>query len=136
MDSGKSILVLDDDPRACAYLGDLLRHAGFAVDVEHSCKTAIKRLGEKSYDAILTDQWPAGGCGESVIHWLKAHDRRDPLIVMSALADYDLWIDLVNKGAADLLSKPVQPNQLYRALQLAMGARFFNESGWPQTLGV
>lgn len=120
------ILIMDDDPYIRAYLADVLRHFGFEVDQAGSCQGVIRRLEKRSYDGLLLDQWAGDGCGEQVLDWLRRSGREEPVIMMSALADYDLWIKLMNKGVADLLAKPVQPSQLKRSLQLAMGDRFFS----------
>lgn len=110
---------MDDDPHVCAYLEDLLRYFGYGVDCVQSCKSARKRVELRRYDGFLMDLWMADGRGDQMLDWLREQGHIQPVVMMSGLADYDLWIDLVNKGAADLIPKPVQPAQLKRVLELA-----------------
>ena len=115
----KQILLMDDDPHVCAYLEDLLRYYGYGVDCAQSCKAARKRVETRAYDGYLMDLWMADGRGDQMLDWLREQGHAEPVVMMSGLADYDLWIDLVNKGAADLIPKPIQPAQLKRVLELA-----------------
>lgn len=128
MSSRKCILVMDDDPSACDHLAHQIKFFGFGVECVNSREDALTRLGEKSFDAVLLDQWVKDGCSEEILKWLKDQGRPDPVVMMSSMADYDVWIDLMNKGAADLIAKPVEAAQLKRALQMAMGSILFTES--------
>ena len=121
MKSKKTILVMDDDPHSGAYLGDLIRYFGFDADYVETCASAMHRLREKPYDGLVLDMWMRDGTGRDMLSWLHQSDLKVPVVITSINADYDQWIDLVNHGAADLLAKPVEPTQLKRALQMAMG---------------
>lgn len=138
MNHTKQILVMDDDPCACACLSDMIRFYGFTVECVSSCQSARHRLGEKKYDGLLLDLWMPDGTGGELLTWLRANGRNEPVVVMSEDADYDQYIDLVNKGAADLIPKPVESKPLKRALQLAMGNDYFSEqkNGWQPMMGV
>ena len=115
---------MDDDPRVCADLSDLIRY--FGVRRGNAWNPASRpgwRLADNTYDGLLLNMWMEDGTGRELLTWLRANGRTEPVVVMSATADYDQWIDLVNKGAADLLPKPVDSTQLKRALQMALGCQ-------------
>lgn len=137
MNLKKSILVMDDDPCMCACLSDLIRFYGFNVECVSSCQSARRCVDEKAYDGLLLNMWMDDGTGCELLAWMRANGHQEPVVVMSVDADYDQWIDLVNKGAADLISKPVDPKQLKRSLQLAMGEEYFTQQhGWQPAMGV
>ena len=135
METDKQILIMDDDPHVCDYLTDLIHYFGLEVECVHACDSALHRLKEKTYDALLLDRWMEDGQGDAILDWLRENRREERAIIMSVLADYDMWMELMDKGAVDLLSKPVQPAQLKRALQLALGPEHFVERGHQPILG-
>ncbi len=117
-------------------LAHQIRFFDFGVECVDSIEAALTRLSEKSYDALRVDQWMKDGCSEKILKWLKDQGRLDPVVMMSSMADYDVWIDLVNKGAADLIPKPVGDAQLKRALKVAMGDRTIPEGGRRPAVGL
>ena len=114
-----SILVLDDDPYVCEYLRDLLERFGYEVEFVQSYRGALTCLQRKSFDGLLLDVWIGEERADRILEWLREQDLAIPVVMMSAMGDYDLWIDLVNRGAADLIAKPIQPHQLQRTMKLA-----------------
>jgi DNA-binding response OmpR family regulator len=118
----RRILVLDDDPYVCSYVTDLLRHFGYDVDCAQTLEGAIRQLRSRPYDGLLVDYFMPGDNGMRLLAWLKQEERTEPAIMMSEMADYDLMIELVNKGAADLIPKPVQPGQLKYTLEMTLTA--------------
>lgn len=135
MKTRKSILLMEEDDQTKACLQDMIRYYGMEADSVDSCAAAMRRLTEHAYDGLVLNMWMQDGTGCDVLTWLRQNGRHEPVVVISEDADYDQWIDLVNRGASDLLLKPVEPSQLKRALQMAMGEEYFTEHGW-QTLGV
>lgn len=136
MNTKKSILIMDDDLCTSAFLSDLIRFYGFEVECVESCLAAKRRLVEKTFEGLVLDMWMADGTGRELLTWLRENGRVEPVVMMSANADYDQWIDLVNRGASDLLAKPVEPLQLKRALQMAMGEKYFTGRGWQPMMGL
>ncbi|MCL5269588.1 MAG: response regulator, partial [bacterium] len=123
MEGAKRILVIDDDPNVCLYLEELVGKLGYGVETALTCREAIARLNESVYDGLLLDIYLEDGRGDEILDWLSSHRRRDPAIMMSGLADYSLLTDVVEKGAADLIPKPIQPSVLRRTLRLIVDQR-------------
>lgn len=116
MESPKSILIVDDEPNVCAYLKDLLDYFGYETAFALTCKEAINHLKQRAYDCVLIDMYMRNESGEVVLRWLRSMGRTDPVIMMCSMPHYEMRIDLIFKGAADLLGKPVQPTQLRQVL--------------------
>ncbi|MCL5269430.1 MAG: response regulator [bacterium] len=112
----RRVLVMHEEPAVCAYLKDLLKYFGYEVDCVLSCKAAIERLPVQTYDVLLLDTAMSDGNGTRIITWLKEHVRRDRVILMNDPLKHSKWMDL---GEASTLTKPVQPSDLKRILQMA-----------------
>ncbi len=115
----KRILVVDDDAHTCTYLHELLTSFGYGAETVLSCQEARQRITQGKYDLYLLDIWLEDGRGDDVLSWLRQQGHQQPVVMISGMADYDVWIDLVNKGAFDLVAKPIQHAQLRRVLDNA-----------------
>ena len=119
MDNNFGILIIDNDTKSCGCLSDLLRAFGFPTECVGGLDLAKTLLLQKTYHAILLDLWTDRRKGDNLLSLLKEYERADPVIMMSDLADDDLWVHCLNSGAVDLLFKPVQADLLKHALSLA-----------------
>jgi signal transduction histidine kinase/CheY-like chemotaxis protein len=52
---GPRLLIVDDEPEVGALLADILRRESSRIDIAASGQEALKLLGKRAYDAILTD---------------------------------------------------------------------------------
>jgi DNA-binding NtrC family response regulator len=126
----ESILVMDDDPHVCDYLKDILEYFGYEVECVQSCSGAMQELKHRSFDGLLLDIWMDDGRGDGILDWLRERGQMVPVVMMSGLADHDLWVDLINRGAADLIPKPIAPDQLRRILKLAFHDHSLPTKSW------
>jgi two-component system phosphate regulon response regulator OmpR len=55
MANAQRLLLIDDDARLAAMVGDYLRGAGFLVDVAPTLAAGRERLTGDTYDALLLD---------------------------------------------------------------------------------
>jgi len=74
--SGKRVLIVDDDTYVCDVVSRVLRNHKYATDVAHDGEQALRMLGARSYDLLVTDvRMPGDYDG------IDLHDRlvaRDP----------------------------------------------------------
>ena len=120
MNTEKTILIMDDDPYASALLEGIVRRFGYLVECAINCDEAIGRLKQRRYDGVILDAWLEHEQGEKVLGWVRTEQRAEPIIMMSDTPNDELWVELIDKGAVDLIAKPVQPAQVKRTLQLAV----------------
>jgi CheY-like chemotaxis protein len=52
---GKTVLVVDDEPEVASMLAEMLSADGHAVDTAGNGAIALEKLGERTYDLILSD---------------------------------------------------------------------------------
>lgn len=108
------LLLIDDDARLTAMVGDYLRANGYEVDVAGSLAAGRDRLRGVPYDALVLDLMLPDGDGLDLTRELRADARlrRLPLLMLTARGeplDRVLGLEL---GADDYLSKPFEPREL------------------------
>ena len=116
------VLVADDDPGSCRFLGDGLRTLGATVETAGSGREALERAGAGKFDLLLLDCRMPGGGALHVLEQLRA-DVRSASVDSTAVAtsadiapaDRD---DLLAAGFSDILLKPCTLTDLRRVLAL------------------
>ncbi len=108
------LLLIDDDARLAAMVGDYLRAAGFEVDVAPSLASGRARLGAKAYDALVLDLMLPDGDGLDLCRELRASaaTRQLPLLMLTARGEPTDRVVGLEIGADDYLSKPFEPREL------------------------
>ena len=108
------LLLIDDDARLAAMVGDYLRGAGFTVDVAATLAAGRERLREGAYDALLLDLMLPDGDGLDLTRELRAdaRTRRLPLLMLTARGEPLDRIVGLELGADDYLGKPFEPREL------------------------
>ena len=108
------LLLIDDDARLAAMVGDYLRNAGFEVDVAATLAAGRERLHDAAYDALLLDLMLPDGDGLEFTRTLRgdARTRRLPLLMLTARGEPMDRIVGLELGADDYLGKPFEPREL------------------------
>jgi two-component system phosphate regulon response regulator OmpR len=114
MAPAQRLLLIDDDARLAAMVGDYLRHAGFEVDVAATLAAGRERLHDGAYDALLLDLMLPDGDGLDFTRTLRsdARTRRLPLLMLTARGEPLDRIVGLELGADDYLGKPFEPREL------------------------
>ena len=114
MAAAQRLLLIDDDARLAAMVGDYLRQAGFEVDAAGSLSAGRAKLRESHYDALLLDLMLPDGDGLDLTRELRndARTRRLPLLMLTARGEPMDRIVGLELGADDYLGKPFEPREL------------------------
>ena len=78
------ILVVDDEPDLRTLYELTLLREGYRVETAGDLAEARQYLQEKRFDAVITDMRLPDGLGLEVLHTLKAQQRTERCIVMTA----------------------------------------------------
>lgn len=100
------ILVIEDEPRAAAYLRQGLAEAGFVVDAASDGESGLRAARANSYDVIVCDVMLPGRDGFSVVGELRRAGRATPLLLVTARDDVDARVRGLDLGADDYIAKP------------------------------
>ena len=108
------LLLIDDDDRLTAMVGDYLRTNGYEVDVAATLASGRALLREGGYDVLVLDLMLPDGDGLDLTRELRADARlkRLPLLMLTARGeplDRVLGLEL---GADDYLAKPFEAREL------------------------
>jgi len=108
------LLLIDDDARLTAMVGDYLRRAGYTVDVAGSLSEGRERIGRELYDALVLDLMLPDGDGLELCRDLRAAPRTRslPLLMLTARGEPMDRIVGLELGADDYLPKPFEPREL------------------------
>ena len=108
------LLLIDDDARLMAMLGDYLRGAGMAVEVAGSLAAGRARIAAEPYDALVLDLMLPDGDGLDLCRDLRAdpRTRQLPLLMLTARGEPMDRILGLELGADDYLPKPFEPREL------------------------
>lgn len=120
------ILLVDDEPIGQLGMKALLKRLGHKVDLASSGEEAIELAGAEHYDCILMDiQMPGMGGIEAMQRIRSMSDLlRKPRVPILALTAYTTQGDrerFLAAGMDEHVGKPVQIEELVRAINHAMG---------------
>jgi len=133
------ILVVDDTPELLSFLAGSLRAAGYTVRPAGSGEKALAEAAASPPDLILLDIRMKGMDGLEVCRRIKAREesRNIPVILMSAFADLDEWVDGFKLGAADYINKPFRAAELHARVRthLSLSRAIHSLEEQAETLG-
>jgi two-component system, OmpR family, phosphate regulon response regulator OmpR len=116
------ILIVEDDPRLAEMLSEYLGGAGFRVSAAPDGATAMRRLGETVYEAVVLDLMLPDVDGLELCRQLRV--RSDiPILMLTARGDATDRIVGLELGADDYLPKPFQPRELLARLRAILRRR-------------
>ena len=108
------LLLIDDDARLTAMLGDYLRGAGLSVEAAASLGEGRARIAAQSFDAVVLDLMLPDGDGLDLCRELRTdpRTRQLPLLMLTARAEPLDRVVGLELGADDYLPKPFEPREL------------------------
>jgi two-component system response regulator TctD len=101
------ILLAEDERPLAEWLLKSLEQSGFRVDWRDDGELALRELlGRHDYDALVLDLGLPGRSGREVLAQLRRHDRRLPVLVLTARDSLAERVAVLNEGADDFMPKP------------------------------
>jgi DNA-binding NtrC family response regulator len=126
-ESGKRIVVVDDNPDICAFVSTALKGAGYEVETAGEGGQALRVMSERQAHLLITDLFMPGLEGFETIARCKAEFPHTTVMVMSAGRvagmKHDFLAAAVLHGVAATLRKPFQADKLLDTVQRALQQR-------------
>jgi class 3 adenylate cyclase len=124
-----SILVVDDDKVNRTLLVRSLEASGHEVHSAENGREALELLRRAAFDVVLLDIVMPELDGIGALEQIKEDpDLQDvPVIMISALDDYDSVVRCIELGAEDYLPKPFDPVLLRARINAGLTKRRLNE---------
>lgn len=122
MSGRRRIHIVDDDEDVLGALALLLRTEGFAVETYLSAEAFLAAGVGDDGGCVVTDVRMAGMSGMDLLAAMRERGLALPTIVITGHADIPMAVSAMKRGAADLLEKPVRPEDFVAAIRQAVGA--------------
>jgi PAS domain S-box-containing protein len=115
---GARILLVEDNQLNQEVATELLRDAGFSVDVAENGAVAVRKVKEHAYDIVFMDMQMPVMDGVSATQEIRKLPQFAglPIIAMTANAKEDDRRRCLEAGMNDHVAKPVEPDDLWKAL--------------------
>lgn len=115
----KNILIIDDNLTVCLMLKSWLVKKDFRVETATNVTEAKQMVKEQPFDLILSDIRMPDADGFSLLNWVKKYDSDILVIMMTGYADIESAVESMKSGAVDYISKPIEPQQLFKKIDEA-----------------
>lgn len=115
MKTGKNylhLLLVDDDTRIRTLLQKYLISQGYLVSSVSNAFEAEKILNDINFDLIILDLMMPGKNGIIFTQELRASKNLVPIIMLTAMGEFEDRIAGLENGADDYLVKPFEPKEL------------------------
>ncbi len=105
------ILVAEDSPTQAQHLKWMLEDSGFRVSVASNGKGAVELMGRENIAVVITDILMPEMDGYGVLEHMKNDEylRGVPVIIVSAVDEFESALRCIEMGADDYLLKPYNP---------------------------
>ncbi|OZI20576.1 DNA-binding response regulator [Bordetella genomosp. 9] len=111
------ILLIEDNPDLGDAIESKLRASGHSVQWVQDGETALQWSRHEEWDALVLDIMLPGKSGFDVIRELRASGIEAPVLVVTARAEIEDKIDMLDLGADDYLVKPFDLRELEARLR-------------------
>lgn len=92
---------------------------GWRVQRVKRCSSAVHFLETREIPVVITERDLPDGNWQTLLNHVKQMAVPPKLIVTSPVADDQLWSEVLNLGAADVLAQPFCPGEIFRSVCLA-----------------
>ena len=113
------VLVLDDEIIVCERLKDYLGKKGMSVEIFTESQKALIRLGEKTFDVIITDIKMQGLTGIDILTIVKKEAYKSEVIVITGYSSLETFRQAEYIGAFEFIAKPFQMSEIYQLVKKA-----------------
>jgi CheY-like chemotaxis protein len=116
------LLVIDDDPAVRGFLRTILTGAGYLVTEAGDGKIGLKEIARQAINLVITDLVMPEREGLETLQYLRAERPELPVIVISGAFGGSFLKTARRFGAAATLPKPIDKDELLRAVRDALAA--------------
>jgi len=119
------ILLIEDEKALVKSIAAYLKQENYTCETAEDFASAREKIESYDYDCILLDINLPDGNGLQLLEALKAMDRTDGVIIISAKNALDDRIKGLNLGADDYISKPFHLSELSARIASVIRRRKF-----------
>lgn len=117
-----NVLIVDDDSDIRNTINDFVKMAGYNSSTASSAEEAQEFLKANTVEIVITDIRLPGKDGLELTASIKKKYDLDVIVMTGFIGDYS-YENVINKGASDLVFKPVRYQELLLRLKRVMKER-------------
>ncbi len=117
--AGEKILLVDDDVEFTRILSERLGTRGLKVDEANDGLSAVSKVDDQTYDAIILDLAMPGMDGIETMKKLLKKQPDLQIILLTGHATIEKGVEAVKLGALDFLEKPASLEKLIKKIKEA-----------------
>ena len=110
------VLIYEPDPPQARTWSKEFPTDLYTLTIADSISQAENLLRKSRFDLALLDVDLPRQSSRRLLQVLKESSPETPVFMITDYGDEELWIDLVNEGAADLLCRPVHCRDIEKCL--------------------
>lgn len=116
----RRVLVVDDKELMRDSVSTMLAREGWTVQSASNGATALRIIGEKKPDAVVTDLQMPEMSGVELLREIRRFDEQMPVVFMTAFGTVESAVEAMKLGAYDYLTKPFTGDQLIATMNRAL----------------
>ncbi|MCZ2082934.1 MAG: response regulator transcription factor [Flavobacteriales bacterium] len=120
------ILIIEDEEQLSKSILTYLKNEKYTCEVVSNFENAMEKLELFDYDCVLLDIGLPDGNGLNLLKYLKAEEKSDGVIIISAKNSLDDKISGLQLGADDYLPKPFHLSELGARISSVIRRRQFH----------
>ena len=106
------ILIVDDEPKICNLLKEILDAEGYETDTALNGADALEKIEDGEIDLVLLDIKLPDIDGIALLKKIKKHSSDISVIMISAFGTVQLAVEALKNGAEDFLEKPLETTRV------------------------
>ncbi len=114
------LLIVEDDLSFSRILDSFLKKHGYEVALVSSCRAAEKLIRGEQFDLFLLDYRLPDGNGLDLLKLIRDLYRDAPAVLMTGFNDVRTVVKAMKLGAADYITKPVNPDELLMVIKQSL----------------
>jgi two-component system response regulator PilR (NtrC family) len=115
-----TVLSVSPSRRDHEYLASIVGQSVWRLLCVSSCAEAWRLLHQTPVSVIITERSFPGGLGwKDLLDEVSAMQVAPPVVVTTRAVDDALWTEVLEAGAFDLLTKPLDPDEVRRVISLS-----------------
>jgi FixJ family two-component response regulator len=119
-ESSAVIAIVDDDPSVREGLQSLIRSAGWSAQTFASAQEFLARPGVEAPSCLILDLQLPGLSGLDLQKRMAEVDLEIPIVFLTGHGNIPASVQAIKAGATEFLTKPVDEQDLLRAIQEAV----------------
>ena len=120
------ILIIEDEKALSESIATYLKEQEYVCEIAMDFNTALQKTESYDYDCILLDIGLPGGSGLDILRDLKANNKLDGVLIISAKNSIEDRVSGLTIGADDYLAKPFHLSELSARVAAIIRRRNFS----------